>query len=227
MERKLPEDSHPSLDRKANEEVRQKALQERCLQYRERLRERNPREVARKAAMGLKQGNTGEAILCGEHWNKPYQIAWPHLSVTNAMGETAALNTEILWLHYLSRADGHPLTGRWVNLSEIGGLFYQQAFHGYTGDKIAQAWSENPEGLKERCLARGGWQVKGAGDLAFEWRILPRLPVCLCYRKPTGSSDAWATMLFDAATSHYAAADVAAIAGKQLADRLICGLDQA
>lgn len=216
----------PELDGAANEEIRQKALQERCFQYRARLRERDPFELARLAAMGTGRGGSGEPILYGEHWAEPYEITWPALAVTGTRGEPAPLHTEALWLHYLDRADGRPLAGRWVNLSEIGGLFYQQAFQSYTGNKIARAWGENLEGLRRRCVAEGGWKVDGLGDLAYEWRALPRLPVCLCYRGPTGSSAAWATVLFDAAADHYAAADVAAIVGRQLAGRLVRGMDQ-
>lgn len=216
-----PEGGLPYLDGEANEEKRRKALVERCGEYRNRLRERDPFQVARMAAMAVRQVDSGEINLYGEHWDDFYGISWSRLVVTGAGGEPAPLQTEVLWLHYLDRADGRPLTGRWVNLSEIGGLFYQQAFQGYTGDEIARAWGGNPDGLRQRCITEGGWQVDGPGDLAFEWRALPRLPVCLCFRSPSGASAAWATVLFDAAAGHYVAADVAAIVGKHLADRLL------
>lgn len=215
----------PELDDEANEAKRRKALHERCLQYRNRLRERDPFEVARKAAMGIRPGHSGETILFGEHWTETYEIKWPDLTVKSIRGETPPLEIEAIWLHYLDRAGGLPLAGRWVNLSEIGGLFYQQAFQGYSGDLIARAWSENPEGLRQRCLAEGGWQFDGPGDLAFEWRVLPRLPVCLCFRCSKDSSGAWATILFDAAAGYYVAADVAAISGSRLTQRLIHGAD--
>ena len=214
------DDHSPLLDHNANEQKRQKALQERCEQYRERLKKRDPQEIAGLAALSLIKKEDGKPALSGNHLLETYTIAWPDLTVTDSKGNSANLNKEALWLHYLDRADGHPLTRRWVNLSEIGGLFYQQAFQGYCGDELAEAWGDNLEGLREKCLATGGWELGGPGDLAVEWRVLPRLPMCLCYRLPAGSGQAWATMLFDAAAGHYAAADVAAITAKELTDQI-------
>lgn len=216
-----PDGTLPGLDGPSNEELRREALQERCLEYRTRLSLGNPYALARLAAMEIITLEDGTVALCGENWAEPYQIHWPGLAVTAKDGKAVSLRTEVLWLHYLDRADGHPLSGRWVNLSEIGGLFYQQAFQGYTGDELARAWGGAEEALSRKCRDEGGWAVHGLGDLAFEWRALPRLPVCLCYRRPSGSSRAWATLLFDASANHYLAADVAAILGKQLADRLM------
>lgn len=213
-----------SLDAQANEEARLQALKDRCSEYRRRLVSRDARALAVASALGLSEtadgsGNPGFS-LHGDCWGEPHKITWPDLAVTDAGGCAVQPRTEALWLHYLDRADGHPLTGRWVNLSQIGGLFYQQAFQGYSGDELAEAWGGRLAELRQWCRLQGGWEVGGMGDLAFEWRVLPRLPVCLCYRGPSDSSQAWATVLFDAAAGHYVAADVAAIVGKQLVERL-------
>lgn len=211
----------PGLDQNANEEKRRQALLERCEQYKVKLKEQNPHELARLAALSVRGKTDGGFILCGDYYDETCRIHWPWFAITDSSDNPVDLQTEALWLHYLNKADGHPLAGRWVNLSEIGGLFYQQAFQGYCGDKLAETWGNNIEGLRRSCLASGGWPVAGLADLAFEWRALPRLPLCLCYRMPAGPKGAWATMLFDASTNHYVAADVAAVIGKSLADRLI------
>ncbi|MDP2871044.1 MAG: DUF3786 domain-containing protein [Bacillota bacterium] len=215
----------PGLDGPANEASRRQALRERCAEYRSRLAGRDPYTLARCAALGLRAPHDGEAgaeiLLYGDCWGEAYTITWPRLEIAHAAGRPVELRTEALWLHYLDRADGHPLTGRWVNLSEIGGLFYQQAFQGYSGDELAWAWGAEVDALRGLCRAQGGWEVAGLGDMAFEWRALPRVPVCLCYRSPSEPAAAWATVLFDAASDHYVAADVAAIVGKQLTDRLM------
>lgn len=202
-----------------NDHRRRLALEERCKQNRDMIRTRTPQQVAGCAALRIND-EAGVISLSGELLAKEYLISWPGLKIFDAGGHPASLQTEALWLHYLERADGHPLTGRWVNLSEIGGLFYQQAFQGYCGDELAAAWQDDIEGLAKKCRQAGGWELRGMGDLAFEWRVLPRLPLCLCYRLPKGTKEAWATMLFDAAADHYVAADVAATVGKKLADSL-------
>lgn len=221
MESGKPGNRPPELNEAVNEEKRRRSLQERCAQYRESLMRRDPRELARLAAMSINKQTDGSFMLGGAHFAGEYRVSWPSLAVTDSSGQPASLQTETLWLHYLDRADGHPLAGRWVNLSEIGGLFYQQAFQGYSGDMLAEYWGNNSEGLRKSCLESGGWSLPNLADLAFEWRVLPRLPLCLCYRLPAGTKGAWATILFDATAHHYVAADVAAVAGKKLADRLI------
>lgn len=215
-----PDNKIPGLDQEANDELRRLALIERCNQYRQNLQERDPQELAKMAAISIRREPGGGLSFSGEHLLETYQISWPGFTITDSKGDPATLKIEALWLHYLDRADGFPLTGRWVNLSEIGGLFYQQAFQGYCGDELAESWGDDLEGLKQSCLDNGGWAVSGLADLAYEWRVLPRLPLCLCYRLPAGTKKAWATMLFDASAGHYVAADVAAIVGKNLADQL-------
>ncbi len=212
--------STPELNKEANEAKRRRALLELCGQLRENLQQRDPREIARKAALSITADPDGSLTMLGEQLLETFSIKIPAYAVFDSKGQPARLHSEMLWLHYLERADGSPLTGRWVNLSEIGGLFYQQAFQGYCGDELAAAWGSDIDGLRRNCLASGGWPLSGLTDLAFEWRILPRLPLCLCYRLPTESQPAWATILFDAAANHYVAADVAATVGKELSDRL-------
>ncbi len=209
-----------TLDSENNEAKRRRALLNRCAEYRARLKLRSPQEIAGLAAMSLTENIKGKIILQGGHMHEIYSICWPDLKVTDGAGQPADLSKELLWLHYLDRADGHTLAGRWVNLSEIGGLFYQQAFQGYSGDELAAAWGGDIEGFRQKCIELEGWAVKGLGDLAFEWRVLPRLPLCICYRKPSADTPSWASVLFDAAANHYVAADVAAIAGKELVELL-------
>lgn len=220
MQQKNNNNIIPELDRALLDNKKRKALEELCKKYKAALREKDPHLIARLAALSLHKSETGTPFFIGEHLQEAHRINWPELTITNTEGKPVSLQTEALWLHYLVKADGHPLTGRWVNLSEIGGLFYQQAFQGYCGDELAEEWRDNIDGLRNICLSMGGWFIRGLTDLAFEWRVLPRLPLCLCYRKPVEGSKAWATMLFDASAHHYVAADVAAIVGKALADRL-------
>jgi len=209
------------LNPEGNEIKRIEALKKRCCEYKDNLRSKNLQTVAQNAAMGLQKDNNNQLILCGEYFSDKHHITWPQLSITDSKGKQATLQVEAVWLHYLDKADGKPVTGRWVNLSEIGALFYQQAFQGYSGDMLAEAWKDDIEGLKKVCVSKGGWPLGKISDLAFEWRALPRLPICLCYRKQINGGNAWATILFDASAKYYVAADVAAIIGKKLADSLM------
>ena len=214
-------DNSPVLNRDKLDLQKKKALEEKCVEQRALLSKNKPEEIARFAALSLYQDENNAPFLLGDHYLDTHRISWPSIAITDKEGNPVSLNVEALWLHYMNRADGFPLAGRWVNLSEIGGLFYQQSFQGYCGDALAEFWGADLEGLKEVCLKSGGWPLMNLTDLAFEWRALPRLPLCLCYRKAAEKDQAWATILFDASANHYVAADVAAIVGKALADRLM------
>lgn len=218
-----PQDNRKAhLDGEANEARRRKALQERCLEYREHLQSRDPYELARQAALGIGEGEHGVITLCGENWGEFFKITWPVLGVTAEDGKPAALRTEALSVAALpGPCQRNPFKRAPGQLSEIGGLFYQQAFQGYTGDELARAWGGALDALEKKCRNEGGWPVSGLGDLGFEWRALLRLPVYLSYRAPAGSVPARATLLFDASSSRYVAADVAAILGKELSNRLM------
>ncbi len=200
---------------------KKQALSGKCSELREIISARDPGDLARRAALSLLREDDGSIILTGDYLLENCRISWPDLVITGEKGQPVSQRLEALWLHYLAKADGHPLAGRWVNLSEIGGLFYQQAFQGYCGDELAAYWGNNLDGLAAACHHNGGWPVHNLGDLAFAWRLLPRLSLCLCYRNQSPDGSAWATMLFDASTNHYVAADVAATVAKELADRLV------
>jgi len=209
------------LDPQAMDQQREAAMRQQLDRQREALRQRDPSVVARLAAMSLVLDGGERVRLEGELWRTPYAITWPDIDITCLAGKMpVTLRHESAWLHYLERADGQPLAGRWVNLREIGGVFYQDAFQGYAGDELAAAWGADRDGFVRRCRALGGWEVRGLADVAFEWPALPRLPLCVCYRQPAGEVAAWATVLFDASAGHYVAADVAAILGKDLVERL-------
>jgi len=217
-----PDDKNraPELDQAALEKHKQQSLYEKCSEIREKLNKREPETIARLAGLALEPAEKGSLWLVGNYLLDTCRISWPDLQITGGNLKPVSLELEALWLHYLERADGTTLTRRWVNLSEIGGLFYQQAFQGYSGDELAAYWQDDLERFKQACLAEGGWPVQGLGDLAFEWRVLPRLPLCICYRLTAAERGAWATILFDSSANHYVAADVAATVGKTLSDCL-------
>ncbi len=216
----LNRDKNPGLNRTALDKIKQQSLTEKCTELKEKLSKRQPETIARLAGLALEPAANDTLWLIGNYLLETCRISWPNLQIICSNSKPVSLGLEALWLHYLERADGEALTRRWVNLSEIGGLFYQQAFQGYSGDELAAYWQDDLEGFKKTCLSEGGWPVQGLGDLAFEWRVLPRLPLCICYRLTDSENGAWATILFDSSASHYVAADVAATVGKELSDRL-------
>ena len=80
-----------------------------------------------------------------------------------------------LLLTYLYTADGTPPLDRWMGFRELpNGLFYAQAFQGYTGDELVRDLNGDVAAFK-----RASEKLHGAalaiGDAGYVFQVLPRL----------------------------------------------------
>lgn len=123
---------------------------------------------------------------------------------------------QALVIYYFFTADGMPLNHRWIAFSELpNGLFYNQAFQGYTGHMIAQKFQNDLPRFSIIAKELGG-KIESFGDAAFRFQLLPRLPLLIA---GWGGDDEFPSsfkVLFDASISHYLPTDACAIAGSML-----------
>jgi hypothetical protein len=88
----------------------------------------NLEERAKKAGADYQKGEDGEKITL-HFFSEPYHIQFPQIEFYSPPKKVVSLVTRILLLHYLIRADGNPLTGKWVAYKDIpGGLLYAGVF---------------------------------------------------------------------------------------------------
>src|SRR4030066_702291 len=81
-------------------------------------------ERARKAGADYQRAGNEEKITLN-FFSEPHQISFPQIEFYSPSKKTVSLVTRILLLHYLIRADGSPMTGKWGGATEIrGGLLY-------------------------------------------------------------------------------------------------------
>ncbi|MBI4320939.1 MAG: DUF3786 domain-containing protein [Chloroflexi bacterium] len=128
---------------------------------------------------------------------------------------------QALLMYYFRMADGAPLEGTWRSLRELpGGLMYERAFQGYSGDKLARAFGNDVE-----LLARAAKLIKGTpislGDSGYCFWALPRVPLGLAYWVGDEEVDAAAKVLFDSSAVHYLPIDALAALGGRLCNILI------
>ena len=186
------------------------------------LREIDPREVAYRSGAVCLPATDQSAALELRLWDRRYRVQWPEVQVTDAQtGVPCRADVESLILHYLHTADGTPIQGKWLSFHELpDGMFYVQAFQGYTGRRLSMSFGNDLTSLEKAARSLEGFRLD-LGDLAFSFRVLPRLDMAFVYWLGDEEMLANATVLFDAAAPYYLPPAGLAVLGSQLVSRLI------
>ncbi len=195
--------------------IREKMIAK-VVELREELRPRDPRAMAYKCGMEFSDG-----ILRARFYGEPYVISFPDLVArVAATNQVCGLNRTAMFLYYLQTADGAPLAGKWIAFRDLpGGMFYHQAYQGYSGNRLAKA-IDNRIGVFERAAKNLGGMKLDLGDAAFAFDALPRVRVAAVYYAGDEDFPATANVLFDESASHYLPTDALAGVGSALVDRL-------
>ncbi len=183
---------------------------------REELRGRDPREIAARCGMEFQNG-----ILRCKFYCDTYLIEPPEFQVSmEATEKPCGLNRSSMFYYYMLTADGSPFADKWIAFRDLpGGMFYHQAYQGYSGDRLAKAIDNRTHVFERAAKSLGGTKL-GVGDAAFAFDALPRARVAAVYYAADEDFPASANVLFDAAASHYLPTDALAGVGSALVDRL-------
>lgn len=181
------------------------------------LRDREPEELAALAGAEYRPGELRLHLLECE-----YRITHPELVAYDLeRGKECPEELQALLLDYLRRADGTTPSKEWLAFRELPeGQFYYRAFQGYSGDSLVRAFGNDLEGFERAAVALGGEPLT-LGDAAFAFRVLPRIWLAVVYWRGDEEFAPRATVLFDAAASHYLPTDGLAILGRLLCSKLI------
>jgi len=182
------------------------------------LRQRDPADLARRAG-----GEYDGRVLQLAYWQQPVCLPWPELAAVRLVdGERCSTFDQAMLLYYLDCADGAPLAGKWIGYRELpNGAFYHQAYQGYSGNRLAQAFGLQPEAFTQVAQALGGKPISDLGTSAFAFQPLPRVRLAAVLWPGDEEFSARGAVLFDAASSHYMTTDGLALLGGGLAGRLV------
>ncbi len=187
-------------------------------QSRRELTAQDPRDLAFRSAC---EYEAAENALLIPLWGQVYTLRFPELVAREAGGQAAGNTQQALLLMYLKLADGTPIQGKWLAYRELpGGLFYAQAFNGYAERRLARAFGSHLDDLNRAACALKGERLS-LGHAAFEFAALPRVRLAVVYWLGDQDFPSNASILFDAAASHYLSVDALAVIGSQLTSRLI------
>jgi hypothetical protein len=180
------------------------------------LKNADPRQIAIRCG-----AEYVDSALRVKFYGEPHLISFPDLEVrVEATNKLCGLNRSSMFLYYMQTADGTPLAGKWIAFRELpGGMFYHQAYQGYSGDRLAKA-IDNRTSVFERAATNLGGMRLSFGDAAFVFDALPRVRVAVVYYAGDEDFPATANVLFDAAASHYLPTDALSGLGSTVVDRL-------
>ncbi len=129
-----------------------------------------------------------------------YGVSYPAFSFSPAQEAGAAppvpLQEQVLLLHYLE-ADGQAPVGRWITYREIpGASFYFPAFVKRAVDPLKKGFGADVSLLASAAAHLDAAPVP-AGDAAFTFQVLPRIPVQLILWEGDAEFPPEANILFD------------------------------
>ena len=124
------------------------------------------------------------------------------------------LQEQVLVLHYLSATEIPEATGNWVSYREIpGAAFYFGAFVKRAVEPLKKVFGQNLSGFSDAAVKLHATEIEN-GDAAFEFKVLPSVPLQLILWKADEEFPAEANILFDSTIGQILSPeDVAWLAG--------------
>jgi hypothetical protein len=173
--------------------------------------------VAALTGAGLQDAGT----LCLRFWNDEWLVRFPNAAILSPTGQPCTPDKEATILYYLTHGDGTTPAGRWIAFHDLpNGMFYDQAFQGYSGNRMARFFVNSVEAFEQAAAGLGGERVEG-GDAMFAFWPLPRIRLAAQYWRGDDEFAPRAFVLFDASAGHYLSTDGLAVLGSQLVSKLI------
>ncbi len=126
-----------------------------------------------------------------------------------------------LLLTYLYTSDGTPPIDRWLGFRELpNGLFYAQAFQGYTGAELVRDLNGDVEAFKQASEKLQGSALP-IGNAGYAFRVLPRLKLAVVMWAGDDEFSPQAQVLFQESAPHYLITDGLAIVGSLLIGQIV------
>jgi hypothetical protein len=187
-------------------------------QAREVLLSQRLEEVSFRTGCPIDQNNDLSVTFLGQDYvvtSDGFCVQW-----ANSGRETPSFIGSLI-LTYLATADGTPYTGRWIGFRDLpDGMFYVQAFQGYSGNRLARELKGGLEAFRRAAESLGGQRLE-LGSAAYGFFIFPQVPVAVVYWEGDEDFPSQAQVLFDETAYHYMSTDGLAILGSQLIGKLL------
>ncbi len=180
----------------------------------------NLEERARKAGADYEKRKDGEKIVI-HFFSEPYHIQFPQIEFSSPSKKVVSLVTRILLLHYLIRADGNPLTGKWVAYKDIpGGLLYAGVFARRVTEPLQRKFGKSAKLFRETGIQSRG-EIVNIGDASFILHAFHYVPLQYVLWEGDEEFPPSVQLLFDASVDHYLTLEDIVVLGQVTTGRLI------
>ncbi len=185
----------------------------------ETLRQRAPGKLVMYS--GCRQDADGDYRL--EFFGQEYVVSSDDFSLRRTEdGESPSSFVQSLILTYLVTANGATPSGRWIGFRELPqGMFYVQAFRGYTGIRLVRQLEGGLDAFRSAAERIGGTPLRDIGDAGFAFQILPRIQIAVVHWRGDDEFPSQARVLFEDTAPHYMSTDGLAILGSHLVGRIL------
>ncbi len=184
------------------------------------LKEEDLEERSRKAGARFRSDQEKRVVTL-PFFSDMYDIIFPEVEFHCPTQRTISLVVRVLLLHYLIRADGIPLTKRWVGYKDLpGGLLYAGVFARRATDRLGKTFGRSAK-LFQEAGARLGGEPAGVGDASFTLLALPSVPLQYVLWEGDEEFPASLQLLFDACVVHYLSLEDIVVLGQMAAGRLL------
>ncbi len=184
------------------------------------IKEMDLKERAKKAGADYQKEKDGAKIII-DFFSEPYHIHFPQIEFYSPSKKTVSLVTRILLLHYLIRANGSPLTGKWVGYKDIpGGFLYAGVFSRRVTEPLVRKFGKSAKMFREIGIKLGGESVD-VGDASFMLHVLPSIPLQYVLWEGNEEFPPAVQLLFDASVDHYLSLEDIVVLGQMSTGRLI------
>ena len=185
----------------------------------ETLKHRTPSKVAMWT--GCDQDADGNFRL--EFFWTEYVISTDDITVRRAKdGKEPSSFIQSLILTYMVMGDGTTPSKRWIGFRELpDGMFYVQAYRGYTGIRLVRQLQGGLSALEGGAEQLGGEPIEAIGDVGYAFTLLPRVRAAVVYWQGDEELGSQARVLFEDTAPHYMPTDGLAIMGSHLVGSLL------
>jgi len=164
---------------------------------------KHPHEIARDAQVDYDDKNSCFTFLS---LNQMIVVSYPECkAIFEATGKAPDLNWHMPILHYLSTANGIPLSGELTPIRSVDKYVgHPELFERETGGRLIKHFDgKSVETIKQVCTALGGETLDSSADLYVKLNFLPRFPVYIKLWMTEDELPGSGQMLFDKRCLNY------------------------
>ena len=205
------------------------SMEKKMDEQRANLRGRDPVRVAHNSGAQWKKDDQGNEMLSLNFIRQPLIVQIPGYTINDTDGNQVSTMTQGLVTSYLETANGAQRGHKWIAFRELpDGMFYHQAFDGYTGAVLARIFGDDLKAFQRGAKIVGGDPLSGFGDAAYQFHVLPNLWMAAVYwlGDEEDGFPPQAKLLFDRAADQYLITDGLAIIGSHLVRQIIKAADK-